>query len=177
MKEKEPRETCENLLRMNRKSCLSKSIMNEILKEFSRVLPFPNNLPNSFDKLLDNVDHIYQKALKKHREQGDCPFISLQLHLDGLPLVKSSKLGLWALSSTVIELPSHIRYRRRNTLLLSVVVGYGKPDINKWLNPIVRELTAIQENGLVIKQRIGDEITVQCFSSIFKSRLRPPLAS
>ncbi|CAF1501560.1 unnamed protein product [Didymodactylos carnosus] len=48
-------ETCENLLRMNRKSCLSKSIMNEILKEFSRVLPFPNNLLNSLDKLLDNV--------------------------------------------------------------------------------------------------------------------------
>ncbi|CAF4129263.1 unnamed protein product [Rotaria magnacalcarata] len=71
----------------------------------------------------------YQNLLKY-----DNNFISLLFHIDGIGLFKSSKLKLWLFSTSIIELPPRLRYKRCNMPVVSVWVGYKEPNIYMWLD-------------------------------------------
>ncbi|CAF1331592.1 unnamed protein product [Didymodactylos carnosus] len=238
-------ETCENLLRMNRKSSLSKTTMNEILTEFSKALPVPHNLPTSFDNLLNCMrildlfckkvlcslcyqeldkekktcmnsscqqfqsskaethivfsgdikrllTYIVSRTLKEIdgykiminddvflkydddivsgekyqnllKSQSDGLFITLIIHPDGLPLVKTTKLSLWALSASIVELHPQLRQRRRNMMLLSACIGNGKPDVFGWLNSVVEQLMDLKLRGIVIRTETNEVRHYSCY--------------
>ena len=110
-------------------------------------------------RLADDI-HNYKKIIASgnHQAPYDVPFgkqyrrllterkgqnlLSLILHIDGISLVKSTKLKLWLCSSSIIEVPPHVRTQRQNIVLLSMYVGYTEPDVKLWLNS---SLTVIQE--------------------------------
>lgn len=81
----------------------------------------------------------YRRLLAERKGQN---LLSLVLHIDGISLVKSTKLKLWLCSSSIIEVPPHVRTQRQNIVLLSMYVGYTEPDVKLWLSS---SLTAIQE--------------------------------
>ncbi|CAF3198441.1 unnamed protein product [Rotaria socialis] len=80
---------------------------------------------NHLSRQNNNNDIIFNQVYKElQNRHGSSSFISLLLHLDGISLCKSSKLNLWLLSCSLIELPVHLRYRRFNMIVLSVWIGH-----------------------------------------------------
>ncbi|CAF2098118.1 unnamed protein product [Rotaria magnacalcarata] len=83
---------------------------------------------NHLSRQNNNNDIIFNQVYKELQSRHDSSsFISLLLHLDGINLCKSSKLNLWLLSCSLIELPVHLRYRRFNMIVLSVWIGHREP--------------------------------------------------
>ncbi|CAM4838740.1 unnamed protein product [Rotaria magnacalcarata] len=92
----------------------------QILKESEEVNKQSNDIPFA---------SCYQNLLNY-----DNNFISLLFHIDGIGLFKSSKLKLWLFSTSIIELPPRLRYKRCNLPVVSVWVGYKEPNIHMWLD-------------------------------------------
>ncbi|CAF3394515.1 unnamed protein product [Rotaria socialis] len=103
------------------------------------------------------INHIYQKLENKY---GSTPFISLLLHLDGTSLTKSSKLTLWLLSGSIVELPVHLRYRRFNMMILSVWIGYCEPDIDLWLTECLQQLNILKTQGITTQTGINYTVLI-----------------
>lgn len=99
---------------------------------------------------IDNDNDIVFNALYRELKQtmGSTPFISLILHLDGINLSKSSKLTLWLLSCSLIELPPRLRYRRGNMIVLSAWIGPCEPKINLWLDECLLQLNCLKQAGI-----------------------------
>jgi len=88
----------------------------------------------------------YQTLLRNHKEN----FITLLFHLDGIGLCRSTKLKMWIFSSSIIELPPTLRYRRHNMPLMSVWVSCTKPDITMWLGDTIRRLKLLKSSGMFV---------------------------
>lgn len=89
--------------------------------------------------------YLYQQLLKQNQQQN---LISLLLHLDGVGITKSTRLKLWMFSGSIVELPSYLRYRRHNMILMSVWVGFVEPEPNIWLGSIINKLNYLKTLGL-----------------------------
>lgn len=90
----------------------------------------------------------YQDLLKKNSEKD---FLSLIFHLDGINLCKSTKLKMWLFSTSIIELPPTLRYRRANMPLISMWVATKEPDIHLWLSESIEMLKLLKINGMLIR--------------------------
>ncbi len=88
---------------------------------------------------------IYRSFLKTAVHK---PFISTLIHLDGIPLAASSKLTLWLLSCSILELPPHLRNQRQNMVLLSMWVGVQQPVIKTWLRECIPSLNKLKSSGM-----------------------------
>lgn len=88
----------------------------------------------------------YRTLLKIHEKD----FISLLLHIDGISLCKSTKLKMWLFSSSILELPPILRYRRSNMPLISVWVGCSEPNIMMWLGQSFEALKLLKADGIFI---------------------------
>ena len=73
---------------------------------------------------------VYHSFIKTVIHQ---PFISAILHLDGIGLGKASKLTLWILSFSILELPPRSRNQGKNMIILSLWIGARQPIIKLWL--------------------------------------------
>ncbi|CAM4870437.1 unnamed protein product [Rotaria socialis] len=82
--------------------------------------------------------------------------LSLILHIDGISLVKSTKLKLWLCSASIVELPPNLRVRRKNIILLSMYIGYTEPDIILWLQSNLQINTPTTPFRLILYGIIGD---------------------
>ncbi|CAF2041220.1 unnamed protein product, partial [Rotaria magnacalcarata] len=82
--------------------------------------------------------------------------LSLILHIDGISLVKSTKLKLWLCSASIVELPPNLRARRKNIILLSMYIGYTEPDIILWLQSNLQINTSTTPFRLILYGIIGD---------------------
>ncbi|CAM4832312.1 unnamed protein product [Rotaria magnacalcarata] len=89
----------------------------------------------------------YRDLLKKNSHKN---FISLIFHLDGINLCKSTKLKMWLFSTSIIELPPTLRYRRSNMPLISMWIACKEPDIKLWLNESVEMLKLLKNTGMLI---------------------------
>ena len=87
----------------------------------------------------------YQQLLFESPGQN---LISLMIHIDGISLVKSTKLKLWLCSASIIEVPAHVRTQRKNIILLSMYIGYTEPNITLWLSSTLRAIKDLKEKGI-----------------------------
>ena len=87
----------------------------------------------------------YKKLLIQYHDEN---LLSLILHIDGTSLVKSTKLKLWLCSASIVELPSNIRVRRQNMILLSMYIGYSEPNVKIWLESSLTMLRKLKEKGI-----------------------------
>ncbi|CAF4171168.1 unnamed protein product [Adineta steineri] len=94
---------------------------------------------------------IYRSFLKTVIHQ---PFISTLIHLDGIPLAKSSKLTLWLLSCSILELPPHLRNQRENMIILSMWIGFQQPLIKTWLRECIPSLNQLKSSGMQINRAL-----------------------
>lgn len=83
--------------------------------------------------------------------------ISLNIHIDGLPVYKSAKDELWPILFNISDFP------KVRPMVIGVYHGKSKAsNVGKYLSPMVSELKTIMENGLTIN---GHKVTVKlrCF--------------
>lgn len=87
----------------------------------------------------------YKNLLKTHQKD----FISLLLHIDGISLCKGTNLKMWLFSSSIIELPPGLRYRRYNMPVISIWVGCTEPNIMMWLSQNFKSLKLLKIDGIL----------------------------
>ena len=63
--------------------------------------------------------------------------ITLVIHADGAPLVRSSKTAVWSCFGAIIELPPSVRECKSNILTLGLWVSAIKPNVNLFLEGII----------------------------------------
>ncbi|CAF1583807.1 unnamed protein product [Rotaria magnacalcarata] len=95
--------------------------------------------PDSITKYDIPFAKAYRNLLQQYPTEN---LLTLLLHVDGIPLSKSSKLKLWICDASIVEIPPHLRVRRSNMFLISVYIGYTEPNVNIWVKT---PFTAINE--------------------------------
>ncbi|CAF1499435.1 unnamed protein product, partial [Adineta steineri] len=86
--------------------------------------------------------NVYQRLRKSH----DNKIITLLLHLDGIGICKSTKLKMWILTASIIQLPPNLRYRRENMPLISLWFSCSIPNIDMWLSYGIEMLKSVKLN-------------------------------
>ncbi|CAF3816566.1 unnamed protein product [Rotaria sp. Silwood1] len=76
--------------------------------------------------------------------------ITLNIHADGAPLIRSTKSALWPCFGSIVELPPPVREYQSNILTLGLWVSCIKPDVNLFLENIIEQLIELSENGTTI---------------------------
>ncbi|CAF1333570.1 unnamed protein product [Rotaria sp. Silwood1] len=76
--------------------------------------------------------------------------ITFNIHVDGAPLVRSTKSSLWPCFSSIVELPPPIREFQTNILTLGFWISCVKPDVNVFLQDIIEQLIDLNQNGTSI---------------------------
>ncbi|CAF3738937.1 unnamed protein product [Rotaria socialis] len=90
---------------------------------------------------------LYQYVLKQNGYQD---LISLLLHADGIGITSSTKLKMWMLSGSIVELPAKLRSRQCNMVIISIWIAYIEPPAKLWLNYSVNKLQIIKDQGIDI---------------------------
>jgi hypothetical protein len=62
-----------------------------------------------------------------------CNTITLILHTDGAPLVRSTKQAIWPCFGSIVELPPPIREYQKNIILLALWSSRTKPNVSIFL--------------------------------------------
>ena len=124
-----------------------KTILHQIIeRSINDIMEYRQKIDNLQSDDTNDIPFqpLYQEFIRDllHRS-----ILSFVLHLDGVALSKSSKLNLWLLSCSIVELPPHLRYRRFNMPVLSVWIGYREPIINLWLKICTLRLKSLKLTG------------------------------
>ncbi|CAF1489614.1 unnamed protein product [Adineta steineri] len=125
-----------------------RTVLTGMLKRLSSSIEeYKEKILNGID--VDSTQDIpfgilYKRLLDQFGTEN---IVSLILHLDGIALTKSTGLKLWLFTGSFVELPSILRYRRHNMILLSIWIGYIESNPDLWLKPIINELHSIKRQG------------------------------
>ncbi|CAM4879652.1 unnamed protein product [Rotaria socialis] len=76
--------------------------------------------------------------------------ITLNIHADGAPLIRSSKSAVWPCFSSIVELPPPVREYQTNILTLGLWISCIKPNVNLFLDDIIKQLSDLSHNGTSI---------------------------
>lgn len=107
----------------------------------------------------------YQKLINKNSNQ-----ISLIIHSDGAPIVKSSKKSIWPCVASIAELPPPVRELQSNIIVLALWLSKKKPNVNVFLEETVNDVNLLIQNGTTIF--IGnEEYKIQLRTQFFISDL------
>ena len=90
--------------------------------------------------------NIYQSLRKSYGNK----IITLLFHLDGIGICKSTKLKMWILTASIIELPPRLRYRRENMPPISLWFSCTTPNIDMWLSRSIKMLKSLKLNGMLL---------------------------
>ncbi|CAF2099218.1 unnamed protein product [Rotaria magnacalcarata] len=73
--------------------------------------------------------------------------ITIVLHTDGAPLVRSAKLCIWPCFGSIVELPPPVREYQTNIILLALWSSKTKPDVNVFLKQTIDDIEYLITNG------------------------------
>jgi hypothetical protein len=76
---------------------------------------------------------FYQTTISKSRSNT----ITLVLHTDGAPLIRTTKQSIWPLFASIVEIPPPVREYQKNIILLALWSSKSKPDVNVFLKQTV----------------------------------------
>lgn len=96
--------------------------------------------------------------------------LTLIVHCDGAPLVRSSKRSVWPLFGSVVELPPPIREHHRNIIVLAIWASRRKPNPNIFLHETINDLRRLVKTGITIFFS-GVECTINVSTQYFISDL------
>lgn len=66
--------------------------------------------------------------------------ITLNIHTDGAPLIRTSKAALWPCMGSIVDLPHHIREQQTNIVILALWISSTKPDIDIFMHDSIQQL-------------------------------------
>jgi hypothetical protein len=76
---------------------------------------------------------FYQTTMSESK----CNTITLVLHTDGAPLIRTTKQSIWPLFASIVEIPPPVREYKKNIILLALWSSKSKPDVNVFLKHTV----------------------------------------
>ena len=87
----------------------------------------------------------------------------LMLNVDWFHLFVNSNYKVGVMYMSVLNLSRHKRYKRKWTLLVSLIPGPKEPEghINTFLSPLVDSLIYLFENGLWIDLKANDKLLLR----------------
>ena len=81
--------------------------------------------------------------------------LALALSTDGVPVFKSSKLSLWPVYLTILNLPVNLSIRAHNIILCGLWAGSNGPLMSQLLKPVVNTLEQLYKVGILINTSAG----------------------
>lgn len=87
--------------------------------------------------------------------------ITLNIHTDGAPLVRTSKSSLWPCLASVVELPPQVREQQTNILVLCLWSSSNKPNVDLFMKDSIQQLLDLSIPSIIIVNDIQFSITVK----------------
>ncbi|CAF4925855.1 unnamed protein product [Rotaria sp. Silwood1] len=76
-----------------------------------------------------------------------CNTITIIIHTDGAPLIRSSKQSIWPCFASIVELPPPIREHQTNIMLLALWSAKVKPNVNVFLERTISDIEQLMTRG------------------------------
>jgi hypothetical protein len=134
------------------------SIMSRNISFFNQSYLFPTS------------DICFGEYYQQHRFNDKSNKISLVVHSDGAPLVRSSKQSIWPCFASIVELPPPAREYQSNIIILALWISKKKPNVNIFLEQTINNLLLLINNGTSIFIE-DQEYYIRCHSQFFVSDL------
>ncbi|CAF1323831.1 unnamed protein product [Rotaria sordida] len=142
---------------MNDNCCLSKRTLktNEIVEVVnldirsqmkSIITRNINLLTQSYD-LFPPSDVTSASLYRTTISNTKCNTITIIIHTDGAPLVRSSKQSIWPCFASIVELPPPIREHQTNIMLLALWSAKVKPNVNVFLERTISDIAQLMTHG------------------------------
>ncbi|CAF1508466.1 unnamed protein product, partial [Rotaria sordida] len=96
--------------------------------------------------------------------------MTLVVHSDGAPIVRSSKKSIWPCFASITEIPPPMREFQSNIIILALWLSKKKPNVNIFLEETVSDLSILIHNGTSIFIR-DEEYKIQLGTQFFVSDL------
>lgn len=94
----------------------------------------------------DVTNGSFYKELKNMN--ADQYFLTIQWNTDGIQIFNSSKISVWPIQVMINELPYY--EQRQNIILTGLWFSPVKPDMNNFLQPFIKELCILHDEGIDI---------------------------
>ena len=120
-------------------------------------------------KLFPPSDICFAKQYQ-HTNYSNNNRITLIVHSDEAPLVRSSKKCIWPCFASISECPPPVREFQSNIIILAIWTSRKKPDVNIFLEQTINDLVFLIQNGTTIF--IGDhEYKIEIATQFFLFRI------
>ncbi|XP_037052026.1 uncharacterized protein LOC119085686 [Bradysia coprophila] len=127
---------------------IAPQILKSLKDNWSYISTFDTSSnPMAFTDVHDG--EILRNVLEQYRET-DVNIVSLSLNIDGANKFKSNALSVWPIQLVQNNLPPRIRFLPENIIISGLYYNNGKPDCQKYLLPLVSELSELKENNIKI---------------------------
>jgi hypothetical protein len=87
--------------------------------------------------------------------------ITLNIHTDGAPLVRTTKLSLWPCLASVVELAPQVREKQTNILVLCLWSSSVKPNVDLFMKDSIQQLLDLSIPSIITVNDIQFSITVK----------------
>ena len=87
--------------------------------------------------------------------------ITLNIHTDGAPMVRTTKSALWPCLASIVELPPHVREKQANIVVLCLWLSSIKPNVDLFLNDCIEQLTELSNPFTLIINDLQFVLTVR----------------
>ena len=114
-----------------------KSVLRRNMSLFSNTELFPSSDITSGNCYKEHVtsanelSEVYGKRVHP---------VTLNIHTDGAPLIRTTKSSLWPCLASVVELPPQVREQQSNILVLCLWNSSIKPNVNLFMQDCIQQL-------------------------------------
>ena len=105
---------------------------------------------------------IYKNLYDNDGILSDKNNLSFALNTDGVPLFKSSSIGLWPVYLLINELPVSLRKQRDFSIFYGAWISSRKPQMWSFLKPLYEELKLLESEGCECSDGSGVKFLSKC---------------
>lgn len=125
---------------------LKQQIKFNLKKYLPDILQYLENQERRDQLIQDFMDgNVYKSVQQKNSESILLPFT---LNLDGAKIFASSTSSLWPIQLIQNYLPPHLRFLRKNMLIVGLYCGKKKPNISSIMLPLTLEMNSLQQKKI-----------------------------
>ncbi|CAF1498461.1 unnamed protein product [Rotaria sordida] len=87
--------------------------------------------------------------------------ISLNIHTDGAPLIRTTKSSIWPCLASIVELPPQVRENQKNIVILCLWNSSIKPNVDLFMNDCIQQLLDLSTLYTLIVNNLQFSISVR----------------
>lgn len=95
--------------------------------------------------------------------------ITLNIHTDGAPMVRTTKSSLWPCLASIVELPPQVREKQTNIVVLCMWLSSVKPNVDVFMNDCIEQLIELSNPFTLFINDV--QFTVSIRTQLFVSDL------